>query len=72
MVALRIAREPHQLRQLIDGARQGDTNAPLPPGEEVPAVRRVENVYRKNFSAADKRRFIFGITPNRTRKTADH
>ncbi|UCF75235.1 MAG: hypothetical protein JSU71_13500 [Betaproteobacteria bacterium] len=45
VVALSISREPHQLRQLIDGALQSDTNVPLPPRKEVLAVSRVENAY---------------------------
>jgi len=45
VAALRISREQHQLRQLIDCAGQGNPNAPLPDAEELSAaleeVRRV-------------------------------
>jgi toxin CptA len=45
VAALRISREQHQLRQLIDRARPGDPNTPLPGTEELTAaleeVRRV-------------------------------
>ena len=38
VAALRISREQHQLRQLIDRARQADPNAPLPGTEELTAA----------------------------------
>lgn len=38
VAALRISREQHQLRQLVDRSRQGDPNAPLPGPEEMKAV----------------------------------
>jgi Fe-S cluster biogenesis protein NfuA len=45
VAALRISREQHQLRQLIDRARQSDANAPLPSREElIAALEEVRQV----------------------------
>lgn len=38
VAALRISREQHQLRQLVDRTHQSDPNAPLPGAEELGAV----------------------------------
>jgi Fe-S cluster biogenesis protein NfuA len=38
VAALRISREQHQLQRLIDHARQGDPNVPLPGADEMRAV----------------------------------
>ena len=38
VAALRISREQHRLRQLIDQSRQADANAPMPGADDMKAV----------------------------------